>query len=185
MPRQPLGPAVLSAGSVGTFATPISSGTYVVPQGYGRFAIRCSRLATASGNFDKGNAHGESISPRKELTRLDREALYHHFHYGCPHCHEDDRQFQKYGNQWCSEEERGYAVGSRDNPAFRGKVERYRKALREKITGKREESPSRHKAGRIASDPSPCIPCPQRCLLPSLCPRVKSPSYEGLFWWHP
>ena len=30
--------------------------TYVVSQGHGRFAIRYSRLATAFGNFDKGNA---------------------------------------------------------------------------------------------------------------------------------
>ena len=100
---------------------------FVVPQGHGRFAIRYSRLATALGNFKKGNAQTEStvvagwltsgfeiathrmgwnlLSTRKELTKLNCEALYPHFHNGYPHCHEDERPYQKYGNHVCKEEE--------------------------------------------------------------------------------
>ena len=36
------------------------------------------------------------------------------------------------------------------DPTFRNKVERHRRELREKITGARDESTSRHKARRIA-----------------------------------
>ena len=35
--------------------------TYNFAQGYGRFAIRYTRLATALGNFEQGNAQTESI----------------------------------------------------------------------------------------------------------------------------
>ena len=147
--------------------------TYVVPQGHGRFAIRYSRLATALGNFEKGNAQTEStvvagwltsgleiatrrmgwnlLSTRKELTKLNREALYHHFHHGYPHCHEDDRPYQKYGNHACKEEEWDkLCYWLTGDPTFRSKVERRRRELREKITGARDESAGRHKAGRIA-----------------------------------
>ena len=79
------------------------------------------------GNFEKGNAQTEStivagwltsgleiamhrmgwnlLLTRQELTKLNSEALYHHFHYGYPHCHEDERPYQKYGNHVCKEEE--------------------------------------------------------------------------------
>ena len=72
--------------------------TYKFAQGYGRFAIRYTRLATALGNFEQGNAQTEStvvagwltsgleiamyrmgwslLSTRKELTRLNKETLY-------------------------------------------------------------------------------------------------------------
>ena len=80
--------------------------TYNFAQGYGRFAIRYARLASALGNFEQGNAQTEStvvagwltsrleiamyrmgwslLSPRQELTRLNAGTLYNHYHYGYP-----------------------------------------------------------------------------------------------------
>ena len=147
--------------------------TYKFAQGYGRFAIRYTRLATALGNFEQGNAQTEStvvagwltsgleiamyrmgwslLSPRKELTRLNKETLYHHFHYGYPHCREDDRPYQKYGNETCTEEEwEQLCYWLTGDPTFRSKVERHRKELKNKIASKRDDSNSRHKARRIA-----------------------------------
>ena len=147
--------------------------TYLVPQGHGRFAIRYSRLATALGNFEKGNARTEStivagwltsgleiamhrmgwnlLSTRKELTRLDSRTLYHNFHYGYPHCHEDDGPYQKYGNYLCTDEEWvKLCYWLTGDPTFLKKVERHRKELREKILGPRDEGTSRRKARRIA-----------------------------------
>ena len=91
------------------------------------------------------------LSTRKELTKLNKEALYHRFHHGYPHCHEDHRPYQKYGNHWFTEEEwEQLCWWLTGDPTFRSKVERHRKELLKKITGKRDESPSRHKARRIA-----------------------------------
>ena len=57
------------------------------------------------------------LSTRKELTKLNSEALYHHFHHGYPHCHEDDRPHQKCGNHVCKEEEwESYASGPLETP---------------------------------------------------------------------
>ena len=50
---------------------------YVAPQGHGRFAIlRYTRLATAFGNFDKGNAHQESTVVAGWLTSGLEIAMY-------------------------------------------------------------------------------------------------------------
>ena len=63
---------------------------------------------------------------------MNKEALYHHFHYGYPHCHEDDRPYQKYGNHVCTEEEwEQLCRWLTGDPTFRSKVERHRKELRE------------------------------------------------------
>ena len=175
--------------------------TYVVPQGHGRFAIRY--------NFEKGNAQTEStvvagwltsgleiamyrmgwnlLSTRKELTKLNKEALYHRFHHGYPHCHEDHRPYQKYGNHWFTEEEwEQLCWWLTGDPTFRSKVERHRKELREKITGKRDESPSpsRHKARRIAppggagSSSSTARP-PSSQPAPTTAPTTKVGSVKG------
>ena len=91
------------------------------------------------------------LSPRKELIRLNREALYHRFYYGYPHCHEDDRPYQKKGNQWCTEKQwEELCYWFTGDPTFLAKVARRRKELKEKITGTRDDSNSRHKARRIA-----------------------------------
>ena len=91
------------------------------------------------------------LSPRKELTRLNSGALYNHYHYGYPHCQEDDRPYQKYGNVTCTDAQwdRLCAWLTGDS-TFRGKIERRKKELKDKIVGKRDDIDNRNKARRIA-----------------------------------
>ena len=95
-------------------------GTHLyLAQGYGRFAIRYTRLATALGNFEQGNAQAESavvagwltsgleiamsrigwslLSPRQALTRLPSRTLSNYCYYGYPSCREEDRPYHQYG----------------------------------------------------------------------------------------
>ena len=146
---------------------------YVVPQGHGRFALRWSRLATAADNFGKGNAQTESTiianwltsglevamnrmgwylpSSRKELTRLSRDDLWHHYHYGYPHCHEDDRPYQKYGNYECNEREwQRTCYWLTGDPTFPTKLAIHRKELHDKIIGAKDEGTGRNKSRRVA-----------------------------------
>ena len=91
------------------------------------------------------------LSPWQELTRLNKETLYNHFHNGYPHCREDDRPYQKYGNVTCTDEQwEQPCIWLTGDPTFRSKVERHRKELKDKIVGKRDDSDDRHKARRIA-----------------------------------
>ena len=75
--------------------------TYTFAQGYGRFVLRYTRLATALGNFEQGNVQAESaivarwltsgleiamsrvgwnlLSPRQTLTRLSNQALVNYY----------------------------------------------------------------------------------------------------------
>ena len=147
--------------------------TYNFAQGHGRFAIRYARLATALGNFEQGNARAEStvaagwltsgleiamyrmgwslLSPRHDLTRLNPETLYNHYHYGYPHCREDDRPYQKYGNvTYADEQWKELCRWLTGDPTFLGKIERRKKELKEKIVGKRDDNDNRNKARRIA-----------------------------------
>ena len=50
--------------------------TYTFAQGYGRFAIRYTRLATALGNFEQGNAQAESAVVAGWLTSGLEIAMY-------------------------------------------------------------------------------------------------------------
>ena len=129
--------------------------TYTFAQGYGRFAIRYTRLATALGNFEQGNAQAESavvagwltsglaiamsrigwnlLFPRLALTRLPSRTLSNYHYYGYPACREEDRPYHQCGNithtddQWdrlCA-----WLTG---DPTFRSKLERHKKAQKEK-----------------------------------------------------
>ena len=151
----------------------IEEPTYTYAQGYGRFAIRYTRLATALGNFEQGNAQTESavvagwltsgleiamdrmgwnlLSPRKELTRLNNQILYNHYHYGYPPCREVDRPYQQYGNVTCTDDQWDrLCAWLTGDPTFRSKIERRKKELKEKMAGKRDDIDNRTKARRIA-----------------------------------
>ena len=138
--------------------------TYTCAQGYGRFAIRYTRLATALGNFDQGNAQAESavvagwltsgleiamyrmgwslLSPRK--TRLNYQILKRTTTTAIP-------PDQQYGNVTCTDDQWDrLCVWLTGDPTFRSKIERRKKELKEKVGGKRDDSDDRTKARRIA-----------------------------------
>ena len=146
---------------------------YLAPQGHGRFAIRWSRLSTAADNFGKGNAQSESmviagwptsgleiamnrmgwylLSSRQELTRLSGNTLCHHFHYGYPHCDEDDRPYQKHSDHVCDAREwQGMSYCLTGDPTFLNKVTRHWKELHDKMVRARDEGRNRNKARRVA-----------------------------------
>ena len=86
----------------------VAEPTYTFAQGYGRFVIRYTRLATALGNFEQGNIQTESavvahwvtsglevamsrvgwnlLSPRHALTKLPGDILKNYYYNGYPHC---------------------------------------------------------------------------------------------------
>ena len=94
--------------------------TYTFAQGYGRFVIRYTRLATALGNFEQGNVQAASavvahwltsglgiamsrigwnlLSPRHAITRLPSQTLANYCYSGYPLCREEDRLYRQYGH---------------------------------------------------------------------------------------
>ena len=149
--------------------------TYTLAKGYGRFAIRYTRLATALGNFEQGNAQTESavvggwltsgleiamhrmgwslLSPRQELTRLPSRTLSNHHYYGYPPCREEDRPYQQHGNVICTDDQWDrLCAWLTGDPTFR-KIEHHKKELKEEIEGKRDDINNRTKARRIAPPP--------------------------------
>ena len=94
--------------------------TYAFAQGYGRFVICYTRLATALGNFEQGNVQEASavvahwltsglgiamsrigwnlLSPRHTFTRFPSQTLANYYYYGYPLCREEDRPYHQYGH---------------------------------------------------------------------------------------
>ena len=97
----------------------VAEPTYTFAQGFGRFVIRYTRLATALGNFEQGSVQTESaavahwltsglkvamarvgwnlLSPRYGLTRLPGDLLRLYYSQGYPQVQEDDRPYHQYG----------------------------------------------------------------------------------------
>ena len=91
------------------------------------------------------------LSSRKELTRLSRDDLWHHYHHAYPHCHEDDGPYQKYGNHVCNERERQKtSYWLTGDPTFLTKLALHRKELYDKIVGAKDEGTGRNKSRRVA-----------------------------------
>ena len=151
--------------------------TYTFAQGHGRFAIHYTRLATALGNFEQGNAQAESavvagwltsglniamsraawnlLSPRRTLTRLPSRTLYNYFYYGYPFLHEDDRPYHQYGNTYHTDDQWEWLCAwLSGDPTFRRKIERHKKELKDKIRGTSDDAGNRTKAWRLAPPPS-------------------------------
>ena len=147
--------------------------TYTFAQGYGRFVIRYTRLATALGNFEQGNVQAECaivarwltsgleiamsrvgwnlLSPRQTFTRLPNQVLANYYYYGYPLCREEDRPYHQYGNLTYTEDEWDrLCAWLTGDPTFRRKLERQKKALKERVGGRRDDSDNRTKARRIA-----------------------------------
>ena len=135
----------------------VAEPTYAFAQGYGRFVIRYTRLATALGNFEQGNIQTESavvahwltsglrvamsrrgwnlLSPRFTLTRLPSDMLSNYYYNGYPLCQEmDDRPYHQYNqftyaeNQWDRLCE--WLTGE---PTFRRTLERRKQALQDQM----------------------------------------------------
>ena len=126
-------------------ADTVEEPTYTFAQGYGRFVIRYTRLATALGNFEPGNAQasavvagwltsglaiamsriGWNLSPRLALTRLPSRTLSNYYYYGYPACREEDRPYHQYGNITFSDDEWDrLCAWLTGDPTFRSKLER-------------------------------------------------------------
>ena len=151
----------------------VTQPTYKYAQGYGRFEIRYTRLATALGNFEQGDVQTEGavvaswltsglriamsragwrlLSPRHTFTRVTGKLLVEYYCKGYPLCQEEDRPYHRYGDvthtevQW----DRLCAWLSGD-PEFRKTIERRQQRLREQLGGGRDEANNRTKARRIA-----------------------------------
>ena len=151
----------------------VAEPTYTFAQGYGRFVIGYTRLATALGNFEQGNVQTESavvahwltsglrvamsrigwnlLSPRHALTRLPGDILSNYYYNGYPLGREEDRPYHQYGrvafteNQW----DRLCAWLTGD-PMFRRKLERRKQALKDQMGNSRDDSDNRNKARRTA-----------------------------------
>ena len=141
-------------------------------QGYGRFVIRYTRLATALGNFEQGHIQTESavvahwltsrlevamsrvgwnlLSPRHTLTKLPGDILKIYYYNGYPHCKEDDRPYHQYGHIAYTEDQwNRLCEWLSGDPTFRRKLERHKQALRVS----RDDSDARNKARRTAPPP--------------------------------
>ena len=107
------------------------------------------------------------LSSRKELTRLSDDELWHHYHHGYPHCHEDDRPYQKYGNYVCTDWEwQGMSYWLTGDPTFLNKLALHRKELHDKIVGAKDEGTGRNKSRRVAPPVGTGIAHPPRPAFP-------------------
>ena len=148
----------------------VAEPTYAFAQGFGRFVIRYTRLATALGNFEQGSIQTESaavahwltsglrvamspcrvnlLSPRYGLTRLPEDLLrlyyfrgYRPYHQYGPIVYTEDRW-----DQLCR-----YLSG---DPTFRRKLERHKQVLRDQQGVSRDDSVARnHQVERFAQRP--------------------------------
>ena len=142
----------------------VAEPTYTFAQGYGRFVIRYTRLATALGNFEQGNIQTESavvahwltsglevamsrigwnlLSPRHTLTKLPGGILKIYYYNGYPHCKEDDRPYHQYGHIAYTEDQwNRLCEWLSGDPTFRRKLERHKQALKEQW-GSAETTPT-------------------------------------------
>ena len=147
--------------------------TYTFAQGYGRFVIRYTRLATALGNFEQGNVQTESavvahwltsglrvamsrvgwnlLSPRHTLTRLPGSTLANYYFHGYPLCREEDRPYHQYGHMTYTDDQwTRLCAWLAGDPTFRRKLERHKQALKDQMGVKRDDSDNRTKARRTA-----------------------------------
>ena len=151
----------------------VAEPTCAFAQGFGRFVIRYTRLATAPGNFEQGSIQTESaavahwltsglkvamarvgwnlLSPRYGLTRLPGELLRRYYSQGYPQVQEDDRPHHQYGpivyteDRW--DELLEWLSGG---PTLRKKLERHKQELRDQQGVSRDDLVARNKARRTA-----------------------------------
>ena len=154
----------------------VAEPTYTFAQGYGRFVIRYTRLATALGNFEQGNIQTESavvahwltsglgvamsrvgwnlLSPRHALTRLNEDILTNYYYNGYPLCREEDRPYHQYGRIVYTEDQwERLCTWLSGDPTFRRKLERHKQALKDQLGVSRDDSDNRNKARRTAPPP--------------------------------
>ena len=154
----------------------VAEPTYTFAQGYGRFVILYTRLATALGNFEQGNIQTESavvahwltsglevamsrigwnlLSPRHALTKLPGDILKIFYYNGYPQCKEDDRPYHQYGHIAYTEDQwNRLCEWLSGDPTFRRKLERHKQALKDQLGVSRDDSDARNKARRTAPPP--------------------------------
>ena len=151
--------------------------TYTFAQGYGRFVIRYTRLATALGNFEQGNVQTESavvahwltsglsschVSSRMESS-LSSPYTYTTSRFNTcqlllfmaiPSVREEDRPYHQYGHMTYTDDQwTRLCAWLAGDPTFRRKLERHKQALKDQMGVKRDDSDNRTKARRTAPPP--------------------------------
>ena len=176
----------------------VAEPTFTFAQGFGRFVIRHTRLATALGNFEQGNIQTESavvahwltsglevamsrvgwnlLSPRHALTKLPGDILKNYYYNGHPHCREDDRPYHQYGHIAYTEDQwNRLCEWLSGDPTFRRKLERHKQALKDQLGASRDDPDTRNKARRTGGSSSSSAARPPN--------RSKPPPPPPPHWW--